>query len=548
MSCGCNSGLFGGKCCGGPGQIALQTPAVLPANVDLSALNIYNAIFYGLTATPNGATNLAALNAAVAAAQQVQGGIVLIPNMGGRAGSPSLAGTVVLNPSGQFNNVSLQGTSNAQMLIQTVNGDTFYLNNGSGAGGVNEGGQVFSLLHVKYTPGITNGAAFHLANAPQTTLNQIVMDDPPVGVFCDNTLLCVVNEGTVVYNNNPVGIGFLISGPAMTTSATQQTRLSRCKVLWSTNHIGTVGSYGMQLVQSNHATITDFTTAGGWVALGVTPSTTPQNNVQQTSVSAAELGAQQYGILIQPQSATGSRVQDFRVFGGQTQGGSNATPTSVGVFADPNGGAVNWITDVKFIGHTVESWKLYGYQFNGGQNYEVIGGTVSSNGTAAIAATGVGPINLICTGVDLSASYQGGTPQSRAVVWSASGGTATFTNCPMLGYTNPPVSVTGTPAKLGFFNCAGYNDQNTPLCNSGGGSAPVPLAVSAATASSLAGGVNYWGPSLVTFTAASAASNIRVNGTPMNYAPNQFVALYLASPYDTIQFGVSPATFAWTGK
>lgn len=547
MSCGCSSPLFGGKCCGGPGQIGL-IPGVLPANIDLSGINIYNAIFYGLTATPNAAANLAALNAAAAAAAAVQGGIILIPNMGGRAGSPSIGGTVTLNPNTPgFNNVSVVGTSNAQLLIQTVNGDTFYLNNGSGAGGVNEGGQIFQTLHIKYTPGLTTGAAIHLANAPQTTLNQIVMDDPPVGVFCDNTLLCVANEVTVVYNHQPTGIGFLISGPAGPTNSTQQTLLSRCKVLWGTGNIGTVGSYAIQATQSNHLTVFDFTTAGGWVGVGITPSVSPQNNVQQTTLSNCEIGAQQYGILVQPlaSAGTGSRVQDLRVFGGQTQGGSNATPTSVGVFVDPNGGSVLWMTDLKFVGHVVESWKLYGYQFNGGQNAEIIGGTISSNGTAAIACTGVGPTALNCVGVDLSAIYQGSNPaQTFALLWTATAGTATFDSCPMLGYAGPPVSVTGTPAKLNIRNCAGYNDQNTVINTvaniTAGGT------YSAATAGA-SGGTNYWGPSFLIVGGLTGGSTVSINGGP-TIPLSTSSTFFFNSPYDTFRFSVVPASLYWIGK
>jgi hypothetical protein len=64
-------------------------------------------------------------------------------------------------------------------------------------------------------------------------------------------------------------------------------------------------------------------------------------------------------------------------------------------------------------------------------------------------------------------------------------------------------------------------------------------------------GTSYYGPSLVMFTASSSAGGtFQVNGgTPQGLLANEFVTVFLNSPYDTIQFNVHPpATFSWTGR
>jgi hypothetical protein len=106
----------------------------------------------------------------------------------------------------------------------------------------------------------------------------------------------------------------------------------------------------------------------------------------------------------------------------------------------------------------------------------------------------------------------------------------------------------GSPSNLYVNNCLGYNDQdiviNTLAHISDG------TAYAAATQGSHSG-TSYYGPSLVMFTAnSSAGGTFQVNGgTPQGLLANQFVTVFLNSPYDTIQFNVHPpATFSWTGR
>jgi hypothetical protein len=126
-------------------------------------------------------------------------------------------------------------------------------------------------------------------------------------------------------------------------------------------------------------------------------------------------------------------------------------------------------------------------------------------------------------------------------------GQVVLTDCSMEGFITP-VLITGSVVELLIRNCVGYNDQDTvinTLAHITDGTA-----YSAATQGAN-DGTSYYGPSLVMFTAnSSAGGTFQVNGgTPQGLLANQFVTVFLNSPYDTIQFNVHPpATFSWTGR
>lgn len=91
------------------------------------------------------------------------------------------------------------------------------------------------------------------------------------------------------------------------------------------------------------------------------------------------------------------------------------------------------------------------------------------------------------------------------------------------------------------------HDQNTPintLANISTGTA-----YSAQNQGSN-GGTNYYGPSLVMFTANSSGGTFQVNGgAAQTLLASQVVTVFLNSPYDTIQFNTNaPAAFSWTGQ
>ena len=216
----------------------------------------------------------------------------------------------------------------------------------------------------------------------------------------------------------------------------------------------------------------------------------------------------------------------------------------------------------------------YGVQINTGDSIRIIGGRIGNvgtktqpDGTANIAITG-NCQSVIIDNVDLRPSVSNG-PTTGATSSSNSQWAFLVTsavtsfpfpvivrNCNMANYPAPgPVHIgAALPTGQLFINgCVGYNDQNTPICIPLGSSAPVanPSGAWQVTAQlpAPAAAVNYYGPSQVTFVTANALSSFTLNGiTTLNLPAGTFQVVYLASPYDRIQFSATPQTFAWIGK
>jgi hypothetical protein len=193
----------------------------------------------------------------------------------------------------------------------------------------------------------------------------------------------------------------------------------------------------------------------------------------------------------------------------------------------------------------------------GGQISQVGGNSADVTGTANVcisdAATSVSlsgvNLNAVCQvpNAGRSTGTMGSGASDYALLISGDCGQVVLTDCSMEGFITP-VLITGSVVELLIRNCVGYNDQDTvinTLAHITDGTA-----YSAATQGAN-DGTSYYGPSLVMFTAnSSAGGTFQVNGgTPQGLLANQFVTVFLNSPYDTIQFNVHPpATFSWTGR
>lgn len=252
----------------------------------------------------------------------------------------------------------------------------------------------------------------------------------------------------------------------------------------------------------------------------------------------------------------------------------DSVSSSAIVFVDTNGQSNDAINDIEFVNCTVFSQatglpldSLFGYQITSGSNIRIIGGTVSGVGpgtfTAGIAITPTlasggpaGPGRITILGVDLNPSYpqsNGGGAQLYALIISANlQDVVTVDNCRMNGYgTAGPIHITGTVTNNLFIrSCQGYNDRSTVIA-SGVMTGDYPTSVTgntAATAGALAGGVNYYGPSLVIFTVGAAALTVHINGVASTYQQMAVGTVFLNSPYDVFYFGAAPSHFQWIGK
>jgi hypothetical protein len=238
---------------------------------------------------------------------------------------------------------------------------------------------------------------------------------------------------------------------------------------------------------------------------------------------------------------------------------SQSTISTPGVLIDSltNGSGNNGIDDIVFTGCTwfqnnAPGGSGHGLQIAGGTHVQVLGGRSSGNGPtggAGIAVTGnSGYLTVIGTNLEPkypnSASTQN---QQYAVLISGSPvNTVLFDDCSMVGYSGPPVSVTGTPGgNIRITSCSGYNDQNTIINTVGNvGTSAVSAEVQGSN-----GGTSYFGPSLIVFQSAASPSTFKINGLATTaLAANSFGTCWINSPHDSFQFSVAPQTLLWIGK
>ena len=508
---------------------------IITAATDFSAINIFQMLHYGVSNTALGSANVTALNNLATAAKAVGGGEVWLINVGGLP--VNLAGTVSFSTNDFLNSVNVHSTSNAMQFQQSLGVDTFFTKNPTG-GDNNLPGVSFSDINVLYATGLTTGAAFDIQSR-NAYLQRLVIENAPIGVIFQNNLSGTLRDSDIWYKQNLGSVGAIIGG---TAGRSHQTRIERCQVEF--NNTGTSSSIGFQIVSCDHATIVDSYAFGCYNGIAIQPMATGGNDCQQVDIDNVQIGAQNFGIQIQPQSPASSKVQDVRVFGGQIQGGGSAIPSSVGVFIDTQGASNAFVDGLQFIGVLVESWGTSGYTITSGQNIQITGGRSNSNGTSGLLLatnSATGPSNVNCVGLDLSATYQNNSAQTNSVVIdmpNATTGSASFTDCPMLGYASGISHFAITAIAAGFIlnvvNCPGYNDQKTPIAADG---TNMPTSV---TSAALRG---YYGPSVWTF--GTGVTSYTKNGVTYTNSGLAGVELTL-QPYDTI-FQTGSTNGSWVG-
>ncbi|MGB8965748.1 MAG: hypothetical protein WCB99_08920 [Candidatus Cybelea sp.] len=574
-------------------QVALATLAgligsslgPLTYNANLNALTVYNYGYYGGSPIALASNNTASLTSMLhdMATAVPQGGLAFIPQfMFPITPANFTMPTGIVMASSGTGGTGIGGPTLDHFLIQ---GDGL-LFNCTAVGGHTFGGIRFDNLGIGWAssaPAVAKTSTVILASTTNVKCVGCSFTNCPQ-VFVADSLSCGLDKCTINYTTGPNGTGPNVPGSfaAVTLQAPEvyvigpgeflQTPQSQPGNPSNTNCIAIVGSSENAIVSMLHIQHWSY---------GITFNV-PAVNESQTAVTwpkftNLEVASWITPVYMQPaivNAAIGS------IYGAKftscnfslDPGDLNAQPSPIInttisplVYIDSNGGGNANISDVEFTNCSLYGSNQYGYWITSGQDIRIIGGMSSGNGNtttnggnpgAGIAITGSCGY-VLALGVNLNPKFNGSAFPARSqtfaiLITAPMTSNVIFDNCDMAaaGFPGPPVSVTAAqPAgKLVIKNCPGYNDLNSPLCTASGASAPIAVAVSASTAGTLTGGVNYFGPSFITFTGASAASSIRINGVPANYLASQYVTIYLASPYDTIQFGVAPATFTWTGK
>lgn len=273
---------------------------------------------------------------------------------------------------------------------------------------------------------------------------------------------------------------------------------------------------------------------------------------------------------------------------------SNDSTSIIYLDATTNGGSNSSINDINFLNCTVyadqdtPTSNVYCYQLFSGSDIEIIGGFVGNAGstgganiaiTGSVGRVGISNVRLNPTYPNAKNTHAGNVSQYGILISANPGNQVAITACNMVGtfgtaalaitanigaggsvitVDNCPMTaanavvVTGTVASgsLYILNCLGYNDQNTSVV--GNGTITTGQAYSAATAQTVLTGtaVNYYGPSLLMFTANSSGGTYAINGgTSQTLLDSQLCCIPLLSPYDTIQFAThAPTNVIWLGK
>lgn len=528
---------------------------------------VYNAADFGLVqgagqSAATRAANVAAIQSAINTAiakipgKANGGGTVVIPagiyELGGTMGTPPLAATIVIqNVTG---GLTIRGESAGTTLIQygTPQGgtapnkaaDTFDISSSGNDGQV---GIRFREITFQFGPGLgsPNGAfAINcMAGSADVTAEQCGFVNCP-GAFSaagsssgglqSGLIHCSILLGTSTYTGTTqvylAGPEAFAEGCEFHTGAGPQ----GCTAI-------KVGSGAVNCrIEGCH--ITGFSTG---IAVGTGATLTHISNCKVDALA---------GLTIAPASK-GDTIYGVQVTAcsfGMLEETATSSPTW-GISIDTTGGS-----NTKVEGICIDNCIVYGYQdaglkINQGQSISVIGGKYSSNGQkpsspalgAGIAITGpcadVRIVGADCSGVfDFWPTVQmspGAAPVAQPYgITVVSGVSAVIVNsCNLTNSGTAALSVRTAGTDLRVTDCAGYNDQLTPLNDQ-----QAPQGVSASTCTT-----PYYGPSVITFSNPSVLE-VTANGV-INFM--SFGSLFLSHASDLTNFPSQPSSsFAWLGK
>jgi hypothetical protein len=414
------------------------------------------------------------------------------------------------------------------------------------SGNHTSGGQYFKGLSFQWGATTNTADTCILANTWNCRALECNFLNCPVA-FDAAGLSCGLDRCTIQYNSGPNGSGF--SG-----FAAVRLRGSQCFAIGPGEFLqlsqlsgGPTNTCCISFESGlEHGVVRDLHISH-W-SYGITYAISSNNEIKYCDIANVEFSTYTTCIYMAP-STTNGKIYGQKYTSCTFSRDFSSINRGALVYIDAAGGGVN---DVQFIACTAFQGQGSGYELHSGSNIQIIGGTSAGNGTtggAGIAITGTcSPCTVI--GVNLDATYPAASGQAQQWAFLCSGSPAypvLLDNCSMHGYGSPgPVSVAGSPTDLRITNCPGYNDQNTTIAPT----PPLNTDVSASNASTITGGINYYGPSLVIFTNSTSMLTVKINSvTPGWIVPaNAFVTIYLASPYDTINFGHAVAAFSWIGQ
>jgi hypothetical protein len=561
MSCGCASSLWGGRCCPSPSQIIGGTPIVptsLPANINLSALSVFNYENFGAVqgnATLN-APAMSAMFAAASAANPVGGGCYF--KQGNYPITVITGGYLVPPQTRLYGPATQAGVSTAlndgtQLL--TINGDgTLFM---CPVGPHTTGGQYFEHLAMAVGPApatLNSTIAIDAKGGWGVRAYKCVFGNFPIA-FRAQTLSAGLDQCVIVYNHGPNG-----DGPGGSLGGSNHVALVRlgaaeCYAIGPSEFLqqpfgssGPSGVCGISMedgadhciVRDLH--ISDFDTA-------ITYGMNNTHTVKHNRFTNLKLDVWSSAVWMEPPA--GGQIYDEAYIGCEFAGGQFSTATRPLVFIGTNGGANTTVDTMSYTACSAYDSNSDGYQLKNGNNFSLNGGMSSGNGPtggAGVAVVGAfGKIDL--NGVNMQPFFIGALRlQSQQYAMRFAAGAAyadvcTVRGCDWTGY--PPFTAPNTGplfvdtggitagGRLRVNLTKGYNDAGATV------HATLPTAGTPATAASF----GYFGPSRAI---AGGVTSYVLNGTTVNLGAGGSLNVVLDA-YDTFGVTGAPSGVVWKG-
>ncbi len=339
------------------------------------------------------------------------------------------------------------------------NKDLFLINNAGSSETV--GGVTFQDLHITYDNALDAGSAIHCEGSENVKIFRCIFYNVPAGIVIDDAQQFVMIDCTNV----------LISGQGGTilslgvSAAVQQSCVTSC-VFRVGSGSGSNSQSGLVIGSVDQLSIVDVRfEAFNTYAIQITPSSSC-TDVCFEGVYAAGPGTQ---LLLQPGGAGEGYIRNASFVNCTFLNNDVSDEVSAAIL---NAGTENSNIDtVRLLSCTFSGNPSSGLEINSGQNIEILGGAYSSNGQAPeVTAAGIwlngSSTNIRVCGASLVASIFGMPSQQYGVIVGASANVF-ITDCDLTGYGSVgPIQFDSPGSNVQVVNCAGYNDQSTPVSSS----------------------------------------------------------------------------------
>jgi hypothetical protein len=454
-----------------------------------------------------------------------------------------------------------QGSQSVPLLQKTDGGDLFQVNNSTGSDD-HVGGITFRDLQIAYSTVQTSGAAIHVIGSENVRVLRCIFQDCPVGVYFEESLQGFMIDCTAVYpdigDEAVAGTAVVLGHPTSDNNAIE-TYIAGC--VFQGKSGGTPGSVGIQVNNAEHVRVVNTHIEAFNQGIVISPGGTadPSHDVKRayfgdvTCSPGSTTDATGAAVLIQPNA--GTWVGEIWFVGCSLDAPDGGTSyQGGGVVLDPvgGGGGGGVIDQIRFVNCHVCKWNGPGLQLIGGTvdeeiltNVEVLGGYYSVNGAdpasglpSAGIAIGGAPSGVRITGAACNNSlYFNGAfltaTQDYGIVIGSGALNVFVRGCDLRGNITQAVGSISSVTNVQFTDCAGYNDQATPVRTTPPGTSPF----SGTT-------FGYYGP-VAFYTTGGSLTQIAIDGHNTNLTSGSFTLA--AGETATLTYSGLP-TFIMIGK